>query len=146
MNRTSFLCGIVINFRYQLEMVISLFILNILNTCLVYPMLPLSLDCLFLTAPSVFSNVYLINIYINFANIKTKACWRGLYLISCPVLTSFFQSLYFFLSLTFTNHTYFFLKINYISVFSYCPFSFGHFIACLQFTASDYLFVPVKLI
>ena len=26
--------------------------------CLVYPMLPVSLDCLFLIAPSVFSNVY----------------------------------------------------------------------------------------
>jgi hypothetical protein len=127
----------------------------------------------FLTAPSVFSNVYLINIYINFANIKTKACWRGLYLISCPVLTSFFSI---FILLSFFNiyesyiflhkhilhynaYTLFsvfwksaskyilcFLKINYISVFSYCPFSFGHFIACLQFTASDYLFVLVKLI
>jgi len=28
---------------------------------LVYPMLPVSLDCLFLIAPSVFSNVYLAN-------------------------------------------------------------------------------------
>ena len=28
--------------------------------CLVYPMLPISLDCPFLIAPSVFSNVYLI--------------------------------------------------------------------------------------
>ena len=27
--------------------------------CLVYPMLPVSLDCTFLIAPSVFSNVYL---------------------------------------------------------------------------------------
>jgi len=27
--------------------------------CLVYPMLPVSLDCPFLIAPSVFSNVYL---------------------------------------------------------------------------------------
>ena len=27
--------------------------------CLVYPMLPVSLDCIFLIAPSVFSNVYL---------------------------------------------------------------------------------------
>jgi hypothetical protein len=27
--------------------------------CLVYPMLPVSLDCLFLITPSVFSNVYL---------------------------------------------------------------------------------------
>jgi hypothetical protein len=45
-----------------------------------------------------------------------------------------------------SKYILFFLKINYISVFSYCPFSFGHFIACLQFTASDYLFVLVKLI
>ena len=28
--------------------------------CLVYPMLPVSLDCSFLIAPSVFSNVYLL--------------------------------------------------------------------------------------
>ena len=79
--------------------------------CLVYPMLPLSLDCLFLIAPSVFSNVYLINIYINFANIKTKTCWRGLYLISCPVLTSFFSI---FILLYFFNiyESYIFLHIH----------------------------------
>ena len=79
--------------------------------CLVYPMLPLSLDCLFLIAPSVFSNIYLINIYINFANIKTKTCWRGLYLISCPVLTSFFSI---FILLYFFNiyESYIFLHIH----------------------------------
>jgi len=29
----------------------------------IYPMLPVSLDCLFLIAPSVFSNVYLPHMY-----------------------------------------------------------------------------------
>ena len=39
---------------YPLGFLKRLFVL-----CLVYPMLPVSLDCLFLIAPWVFSNVYL---------------------------------------------------------------------------------------
>jgi len=35
------------------------FVLFVFILCLVYPMLPVSLDCPFLIAPSVFSNVYL---------------------------------------------------------------------------------------
>ena len=37
---------------------IVFFILFVFDPCLVYPMLPVSLDCPFLIAPSVFSNVY----------------------------------------------------------------------------------------
>jgi hypothetical protein len=33
--------------------------LFVLVLCLVYPILPVSLDCLFLITPSVFSNIYL---------------------------------------------------------------------------------------
>jgi hypothetical protein len=33
------------------------FVLFVFVLCLVYPMLPVSLDCLFLIAPSVFSNI-----------------------------------------------------------------------------------------
>ena len=36
-----------------------IFVLFYFVLCLVYPMLPVSLDCPFLIAPSVFSNVYL---------------------------------------------------------------------------------------
>ena len=35
------------------------FVLFVLALCLVYPMLPVALDCPFLISPSVFSNVYL---------------------------------------------------------------------------------------
>jgi len=35
------------------------FVLFVFILCLVYPMLLVSLDCLFFIAPSVFSNVYL---------------------------------------------------------------------------------------
>ena len=35
-----------------------------LPLCLVYPMLSVSLDCPFLLAPSIFSNVYLLVIYL----------------------------------------------------------------------------------
>ena len=35
------------------------YVLLVFVLCLVYPMLPISLDCPFLIAPSVFSNVYL---------------------------------------------------------------------------------------
>ena len=38
-------------------------ILCVFLVCLVYPMLPVYLDCPFLIVPSVFSNVYLINIF-----------------------------------------------------------------------------------
>jgi hypothetical protein len=36
------------------------FVLFVFVLCLVYPMLLLSLNCLFLIAPSVFSNVYCV--------------------------------------------------------------------------------------
>ena len=36
------------------------FVLLVFVSCLVYPMLPVSLDCLFLIAPSVFFNIYLM--------------------------------------------------------------------------------------
>ena len=36
-----------------------IFVLFVFVLCLVYPMLLVSLDCLFLITPSVFSNVYL---------------------------------------------------------------------------------------
>ena len=36
----------------------SVFVLFVFFLCFVYPMLPVSLDCRFLIAPSVFSNVY----------------------------------------------------------------------------------------
>jgi hypothetical protein len=39
------------------------FVLFVFVLCLVYPMLPVSLDCPFLIAPSVFSNVYLFCLY-----------------------------------------------------------------------------------
>ena len=44
---------------------------------LVYPMLPVSLDCLFLIAPSVFSNVYL-------SCVPNVASFSGLSIFDCP--------------------------------------------------------------
>lgn len=71
-----------------------------------------------------------------------------LFVFFLPVLrfTAYVYTLFTVFWKSASKYIRFFLKINYISVFSYCPFSFGHFIACLQFTASDYLFVLVKLI
>jgi hypothetical protein len=39
---------------------VVLFVLFVIVLCLVFPMLPVSLDCPFMIASSVFSNVYLI--------------------------------------------------------------------------------------
>ena len=39
------------------------FVLFVTGLCLVYPMLPVSLDCSFLVAPSVFSNIYFRPVY-----------------------------------------------------------------------------------
>ena len=77
--------------------------------CLVYPMLPVSLDCPFLIAPSVFSNVYvepfttliispilyfILNSVLHFES--TDACEMELHplYITCFVHIFFFKSLY----------------------------------------------------
>ena len=39
-------------------------VLFVFVLCLVYPMLPVSMDCLFFIAPSFFSNVYLHHVVI----------------------------------------------------------------------------------
>ena len=44
---------------YPTHIVLCFFVLFVFFLCFVYPMLPVSLDCRFLIAPSVFSNVYL---------------------------------------------------------------------------------------
>ena len=36
----------------------------VLILCLVYPMLPVCLDCQFVIAPSVFSNVYQLHVHV----------------------------------------------------------------------------------
>ena len=44
---------------------------------LLYTMLPVSLDCQFLIAPSVFSHVYLINLYILYTRLIKMAYSHG---------------------------------------------------------------------
>ena len=45
--------------RYLCLLAYSVFVLFVFVLCLVYHMVPVSLDCPFLIAPLVFSNVYL---------------------------------------------------------------------------------------
>ena len=54
--------------------------------CLVYPMLPVSLDCSFLVAPSVFSNVYFIQNILN--NCGMSNIWLGQNSCSTVLLSS----------------------------------------------------------
>ena len=49
------------------------FVLFVLVLCLVHTMLPLSLDCLFLIAPSVFSNIYLPYV-VSFSGLSIYDC------------------------------------------------------------------------
>jgi hypothetical protein len=52
--------------------------------CLVYPMLPVSLDCPFLLVPSVFSNIYILS---NDDNRRTKTTFCATYIfVSCLCL------------------------------------------------------------
>ena len=44
-------------FAHRFSFLCCVFVLPVLVLCLVYPMLPVSLDCPFLIAPSVFSNI-----------------------------------------------------------------------------------------
>ena len=58
---------------------------------LVYPMLPVSLDCLFLTAPSVFSNVYLHKNLICSGFLYFIIWWRmdfKMIILSAPLVSS----------------------------------------------------------
>jgi hypothetical protein len=54
------------------------FVLFVLVMCLVHPMLAVSLDCPFLIAYSVFSNVYLERMFSNVSNFS----W--LFILDCP--------------------------------------------------------------
>ena len=49
------------------------FVLFVFVLCLMYPMLPVSLDCPFLIAPSVFSSLYLMGL-IHTYSIKREVC------------------------------------------------------------------------
>ena len=51
--------------------------------CLVWPLLPVSLDCLFLIVPSVFSNVY----YQLFTGVKLRSIYRCTSTSSVVVIT-----------------------------------------------------------
>ena len=51
--------------------------------CLVYPMFPVSLDCPFLIAPSVFSNVYLLPIVCPVSCVLNVANISGLSILDC---------------------------------------------------------------
>jgi hypothetical protein len=53
----SYLCVFVYSGVQHIQCIVLCFCFDFLR--LLYPMLPVSLDCLFLIAPSVFSNVYL---------------------------------------------------------------------------------------
>ena len=46
--------------------------------CLVYPMLPVSADCPFLIAPSVFSNVYCVHYVASFSGLSFFDCPFGI--------------------------------------------------------------------
>ena len=52
----------------------------IFDLCLVYPVLPVSLDCPFLIAPSVFSNVYFRPV----SCVPGVASFSGLSILDCP--------------------------------------------------------------
>ena len=47
-------------------------------TFIVYPMLPVSLDCPFLIAPSVFSNVYCVHYVASFSGLSFFDCPFGI--------------------------------------------------------------------
>jgi hypothetical protein len=58
------------------------FVLFVFVLCLVYPMFPVSLDCPFLIAPSVFSNVYftlLRNLFSNYLYLRSNISWTKEY-------------------------------------------------------------------
>ena len=52
--------------------------------CLVYPMFPVSLDCPFLIAPSVFSNVYLLPTVCPVSCVFNITNVSGLSILDCP--------------------------------------------------------------
>ena len=53
---------------------VVIFVLFVIVLCLVYPVLPVSLDCPFLIAPSVFSNIY-------FYCVLCAQCCQGLCIV-----------------------------------------------------------------
>jgi hypothetical protein len=73
-NRTSFLCEIVMDITTgnsecndtHNSTTLKTHILCCVFLRLVYPMLPVSLDCPFFIAPSVFSNIYFVVVQLHF--------------------------------------------------------------------------------
>jgi hypothetical protein len=94
------------------------FVLFVFVLCLVYPMLPVSQDCPFLIAPSVFSNVYFFKWLTSEQELLTLPehmhspwCWVG------------------FAMLDFKLSVHRFVE----NCLSLCPFSFDHCNVCLSF-------------
>ena len=69
MSYLRYLCLFAYSVVQRILCCVFIFVLFVFVLCLVYTLLPVSLDCLCLLAPLVFSNVYI-------ANRKFKCCYN----------------------------------------------------------------------